>query len=183
MKTVHALPGSYDNRALFSIRSCSLFNFWLYSRSLISHTFFMMEALQPTVSLFFSPDIFRLIQTSCTWRETEMDFHNKTKTKNKKHCIYLKTLLLCAEPSGGCEPQRRCPLRWSSHCTQLCSNILLPSVSLTLLLDAKGLSSRKYDTFQPCSSNHAPKITFRDRSKSWWRLRHASEGKRGMKGC
>lgn len=66
---------SYDSRALFSNRSCSLLILWLCSRSLISHTFFMMEALQPTVSLFFSLDIFRLLRTSCTCRRKAMTCH------------------------------------------------------------------------------------------------------------
>lgn len=77
-----------------------------------------------------------------------------SKIKQQKHCSYLRYLLLCAEPSGGGEPQRWCPLCWSSHGKQLCSNILMPSVSLTLLLDAGGCP---LENMTPCS--HAPATT------------------------
>lgn len=60
--------GSYMAKALFSIRSCSCCIFCPYSLSLISQTFLMMEASQPTTSGFLSLDIFKLLQTSCTHR-------------------------------------------------------------------------------------------------------------------
>lgn len=65
----HVFP--YEGRALFSIRSSSSFIFSSYSRILISQTFFMMEAPQPTTSGFLSLDIFKLFQTPCTQRETD----------------------------------------------------------------------------------------------------------------
>lgn len=162
---------SHVSRALFSSRSCSLSNFWLYSRSLISHTFFMMEALQPTVSLLFSLDIFRLIQTSCTCRRKNNDL------PLNKHSVFIWSI---SEPSGRCVPQRWCPLRRSSHCQRLRSDILLPSESLTCFW-MLGAVLTKIWHLPAMLANRTPKITFRDRSMSWWRLHHASGGRRGMK--
>lgn len=63
--------GPYKARALFSVRSFSSCIFCAYSLSLISQTFLMMEASQPTASGFFSVDIFKLLQTPCTHREKD----------------------------------------------------------------------------------------------------------------
>lgn len=63
---------SYVSRALFSCRFCSSCNFCAYSRALISHTFFMMEASQPTTSVPRSLDILKLPQTPVHREEAHM---------------------------------------------------------------------------------------------------------------
>lgn len=81
VKTDRYSFGPYRGRALFCTRSTSSWLFCPYSRTLISHTFFMMEASQPTTSGFFSLDIFKLLQTA--WLQWK---------KKKNYDIYMHSM-------------------------------------------------------------------------------------------